>query len=332
MTAGAMPGLQVEKVLEDLIHKLTNTEPTAEVRAVLIEARRLRNVTMRWSAIPPPPDARREMLTRVMDLIATLNRGEGTAGTSTYLSTPPARSARVPKNADTAPPGPIEAGLEFELDVEDAAPPLPAALPRATPPRATPPPAASTRPPPADHAARPPSQRSTMRAPDSVADTEARRNVEASLPPPNSLRPPPPPRFAAVAPSSSQPPLLRQRVVKGLRVDVAPGINVVRPGLSEWMAHPGVHGARVKLLYRDAMSGLYTALVHLPQGVVLPAREHAAPEEVLVIEGSVTVGDVTMHEGDFCRAEEGSRHPSMSTDTGCTLYLSGSEFDAFVEG
>ncbi|NUO50654.1 MAG: hypothetical protein HOV80_17505 [Polyangiaceae bacterium] len=69
MSAQANAG-QVEKVLEDLIIKLTRSTSTAEIRAALIEAKRLRNVTTRWAAIPPPPDARREMMTRVMDLIA----------------------------------------------------------------------------------------------------------------------------------------------------------------------------------------------------------------------------------------------------------------------
>lgn len=62
--------LNVEQVLDELIDRLARAEPTKAVRVALIEARRLRNHTARWSAIPPPEDARREMLTRVMDLVA----------------------------------------------------------------------------------------------------------------------------------------------------------------------------------------------------------------------------------------------------------------------
>ena len=58
----------MERVLDDLIHRLVNSENVPEVRAALIEARRLKNVAARWAAIPPPPDARREMLARVMEL------------------------------------------------------------------------------------------------------------------------------------------------------------------------------------------------------------------------------------------------------------------------
>jgi hypothetical protein len=58
MTSGAAGGAQVEKALDDLIQRLSKGDSTAEVRAALIEARRLRNVTMRWGAIPPPPTRR----------------------------------------------------------------------------------------------------------------------------------------------------------------------------------------------------------------------------------------------------------------------------------
>src|SRR5262245_47560840 len=88
---------QVEKVLEDLIIKLTRSTSTAEVRAALIEAKRLRNVTTRWAAIPPPPDARREMMTRVMDLIAQV-------GVSLSKPPPPDDSDNGKKDDTSVPP------------------------------------------------------------------------------------------------------------------------------------------------------------------------------------------------------------------------------------
>jgi hypothetical protein len=69
MSTQGAGGMQVEKVLDDLITRLSSRSGP-EARAALIEARRLRNVTTRWAAIPPPPDARREMLSRVMDLVS----------------------------------------------------------------------------------------------------------------------------------------------------------------------------------------------------------------------------------------------------------------------
>ena len=76
------PTVQVERVLDDLIQRLTDREKTPAVRAALIEARRLKNVTTRWAAIPPPPDARREMLTRVMELVSSV-------GSPLTFSSPP---------------------------------------------------------------------------------------------------------------------------------------------------------------------------------------------------------------------------------------------------
>ena len=99
MTSGAAGGAQVEKALDDLIQRLSKGDSTAEVRAALIEARRLRNVTMRWGAIPPPPDARREMMTRVMDLVAK-------AGAAARSQPPPALRADRQKTAEVPPSGP----------------------------------------------------------------------------------------------------------------------------------------------------------------------------------------------------------------------------------
>ena len=97
------PAAQVEKVLEDLIVRLTKSPSTADVRAVLIEAKRLRNVTMRWSAIPPQPDARREMMARVMDLIAQIGlNAKDLRGTDPPPLNPPSRPP--PKRPPTAPP------------------------------------------------------------------------------------------------------------------------------------------------------------------------------------------------------------------------------------
>ena len=117
------PAAQVEKVLEDLIVRLTKSPSTADVRAVLIEAKRLRNVTMRWSAIPPQPDARREMMARVMDLIAQIGlNAKDLRGTEPPPLNPPSRPP--PKRPPTAPPPrPIsraDAGPTLEPKVQPA--------------------------------------------------------------------------------------------------------------------------------------------------------------------------------------------------------------------
>lgn len=67
----------LERSLDRTIEFLTSSAPTAEVRALLIEAKRLRSVVANWRSIPPAPDVHDEMLDRVLHLSTA-------AGTSLY--------------------------------------------------------------------------------------------------------------------------------------------------------------------------------------------------------------------------------------------------------
>lgn len=58
----------LERTLDRTIDYLVKSDPTAEVRALLIEARRLRSVVANWRSIPPPADVHEEMLDRVVHL------------------------------------------------------------------------------------------------------------------------------------------------------------------------------------------------------------------------------------------------------------------------
>jgi len=147
--------LQVERVLDDLIHRLSEKESTKETRAVLIEARRLKNVTMRWGAIPPPPDARREMLTRVMELVAALG-----APISDTVKTPSGGALSNPRPKSNPRPS-------AQPDPRSSSPPNPPSYPRRSPVLSPPP-------------SGPPSRRS----PASLALTEpAMSAVPSPLPP-----------------------------------------------------------------------------------------------------------------------------------------------------
>lgn len=162
MTAGAPTGMQVERVLEDLIARLSRSEASKEVRAALIEARRLRSVTLTWTAIPPPPDARREMLSKVMDLVARVGAGAAPR---------PSAEVRAEAAGMTTPPPPPFVGLD----------PLPPLRPRSSPPPAMP--GGSSRrsgsvmPPPDDE---PP--------PASVVSPDRSRKPDSDPPAPNSRR------------------------------------------------------------------------------------------------------------------------------------------------
>ena len=118
---------------------------------------------------------------------------------------------------------------------------------------------------------------------------------------------------------------------KPLRTVVAPGVTIVRPESAQWQAHPTVAGVTLKLLYRDPRTGVYTALLRLAPGAVFPRRRHAASEEVLLISGLATIGTFELRAGEYCRAESESVHEPITTSTGCTLFVCGSEHDEFLD-
>ena len=85
---------------------------------------------------------------------------------------------------------------------------------------------------------------------------------------------------------------------------------------------PFVDGVQIKVLHQDA--GTMSYLLKLEPGARLPAHRHPADEECIVIEGSVRVGtQVTVGRGGYHLAHRGALHPTISTDTGATIFLRG---------
>jgi Mrp family chromosome partitioning ATPase len=60
----------LERSLDGIVEKLSALEQTPHVRALLIEARRLRSIIANWRSIPPLPQVREEMLARVLHISA----------------------------------------------------------------------------------------------------------------------------------------------------------------------------------------------------------------------------------------------------------------------
>ena len=69
---GAPSFASLERTLDRTIECLTSGAATREARALLVEARRLRVVVVRWRSIPPAPAAHDEMLDRVLQLSAAV--------------------------------------------------------------------------------------------------------------------------------------------------------------------------------------------------------------------------------------------------------------------
>lgn len=68
-------------------------------------------------------------------------------------------------------------------------------------------------------------------------------------------------------------------------------------------------------------AGLYARLLRLEPGASLPPHGHDSPEESVVLEGEVWLGEVFCVAGEFHFAPAGARHESVRTARGCLLYV-----------
>lgn len=89
----------------------------------------------------------------------------------------------------------------------------------------------------------------------------------------------------------------------------------------------GVSGVSVRQLFVDRPGNRITMLVRMAPGSSYPRHVHDGPEECLVLEGDLSVGDTVLHPGDYQRAAAGSRHGVQSTNGGCLLLITSSLSD-----
>ena len=98
------------------------------------------------------------------------------------------------------------------------------------------------------------------------------------------------------------------------------GFAIVRANDSEWIeAYPG---AAYKPLQEHG-DGLLSYLIRLEPGFRMQGHGHPFDEECLMIEGDLTLGDITLHAGDFHLARAGVMHGDISTRAGCIAFIRG---------
>jgi len=101
----------------------------------------------------------------------------------------------------------------------------------------------------------------------------------------------------------------------------AAGMVLVRAGERRWRRFaPGV---RWLPLHRDQGARRQSFLLRLAPGARLPAHDHTAAEECLLLEGDLRIGDVCCAPGDYVLAAAGSDHPDIVSDGGAVVYISG---------
>jgi anti-sigma factor ChrR (cupin superfamily) len=80
-------------------------------------------------------------------------------------------------------------------------------------------------------------------------------------------------------------------------------------------------GVSVRMLHVDKDRKQFACLMRLEPGAVYPCHPHDGPEECIVLEGEIFVGDVKMRRGDYQRAEPGTQHIEQRSETGALLFI-----------
>lgn len=124
------------------------------------------------------------------------------------------------------------------------------------------------------------------------------------------------------------PPALRERLLARLpgatqasrtgETVLEPGILLVRSGQKPWQ-ETGIPGIRRKLLHFDPERNYASNLVSMKAGSVYPRHWHADLEELYMLSGQVTLGGHTLGVGDYCRAEPGTIHASVTATSDCVF-------------
>lgn len=87
---------------------------------------------------------------------------------------------------------------------------------------------------------------------------------------------------------------------------------------SGWLPLP-IPGAYFKILSLDDEKDYAVVLGKLDAGASYPPHTHIGPEEVYVLTGDLSFGDVKLLAGDFQTAAAGSRHDVNRSENGCTI-------------
>jgi anti-sigma factor ChrR (cupin superfamily) len=83
-------------------------------------------------------------------------------------------------------------------------------------------------------------------------------------------------------------------------------------------AAPGIF---TRLLATDTERHRVSMLVRLAPRTAYPPHRHAGFEELHLLDGELTIGDRTLHPGDYNRAEAGTEDHLVYSETGCTCVL-----------
>ncbi len=134
-----------------------------------------------------------------------------------------------------------------------------------------------------------------------------------------------PPREERLSARSRMP---NPQVWKQWRSDTAVGSMIIHRAEDDTWEDTGIAGVRVKRLFVDHTRDQFTALVRMAPGTSYPRHRHNGPEECLVLEGELHVGETcTLRAGDYQCCLPGSDHEEQWTEGGCLLLIVSSLHD-----
>lgn len=116
---------------------------------------------------------------------------------------------------------------------------------------------------------------------------------------------------------------LSERLQQAVGARPRPAIKVQRAEDGRWISiMPGVE---VRILHHNASTGHVTSLWRLAAGATLPAHDHQAEEECLIIDGDIRHQGHCYRAGDYMIGSRGSHHGEISSRDGGTMLLRGSD-------
>ncbi len=121
--------------------------------------------------------------------------------------------------------------------------------------------------------------------------------------------------ITAVEPSSE----LLEGVHAAIDGKPQPGTTTIRADAGQWLQLlPGVHK---KQLMVDEADGMESFLLRLEPGASIAAHSHTRPEQCLVLEGEVIVGEARFRAGDFHAVPPNIGHLPITSEIGAVLFL-----------
>jgi len=122
-------------------------------------------------------------------------------------------------------------------------------------------------------------------------------------------------------PSRDRRDAMRARILARVRAEPPAGTSTVRAREGSWIrVAPRIE---IKVLNEDRARNSQTTLWRMGPGAVLPAHEHEADEECLVLEGEIHFGDYYVRAGDYHLASAGQRHPTLESAEGALFLIRG---------